>query len=74
VPIAELDGLTISYLRRGSGPPLLLMAGIPAKSSDVLAKRIPAARLEVIPAAGHLFFVEQPEATQRLLEAFLDAR
>ena len=56
--------------------PTLIVTGdgdrvIPGASSDVLHARIPGARLEVVAGAGHLFFVEQPEPTARLLEEFL---
>jgi 3-oxoadipate enol-lactonase len=56
--------------------PTLIVTGdddrvIPAASSDVLHERIPRSRLEVVPGAGHLFFLEQPEASVRLLEDFL---
>jgi pimeloyl-ACP methyl ester carboxylesterase len=46
---------------------------IPGASSEVLAERIPNARLEVIGGAGHLFFLEQPETTLRALDDFLAA-
>ena len=36
MPVAELDGLRLRYLRAGSGPPLLLVAGIPAVATDWL--------------------------------------
>ena len=44
---------------------------IPAASSELLRERIPGARLEVIPGAGHLFFIEKPDETLALLEDFL---
>jgi pimeloyl-ACP methyl ester carboxylesterase len=44
---------------------------IPASNSRVLAERIPSASLHVIEGAGHLFLLEQPEETQRVLEALL---
>jgi pimeloyl-ACP methyl ester carboxylesterase len=44
---------------------------IPGASSDVLHERIPGSRLEVVAEAGHLFFLEQPEPSARLLEDFL---
>ena len=58
--------------------PTLVITGdddrvIPAPSSDVLAERIPNARLAVIPGTGHLFFLEKPEETERHLDAFLAA-
>jgi pimeloyl-ACP methyl ester carboxylesterase len=44
---------------------------IPGASSEVLHERIPGSRLEVLASAGHLFFVERPDETVRLLESFL---
>ena len=56
--------------------PTLILTGdddqvVPAASSDVLHERIPGSRLEVIPGAGHLFFLEQPERTRALVEGHL---
>jgi 3-oxoadipate enol-lactonase len=56
--------------------PTLILTGdddrvIPGESSEVLAQRIPGARLEVIAGTGHLFFIEAPEATLGLIEGFL---
>jgi pimeloyl-ACP methyl ester carboxylesterase len=56
--------------------PTLVLTGyddrvIPAASSELLRERIPGARLEVIPGAGHLFFIEKPTETLALLEDFL---
>jgi pimeloyl-ACP methyl ester carboxylesterase len=56
--------------------PTLILTGdddqvIPGESSDVLHERIPGSRLEVINGTGHLFFIEQPDATLLLLESFL---
>lgn len=43
----------------------------PPADSEALAKAIPGARLEVIPAAGHLSNLEQPAAFTRALADFL---
>jgi 3-oxoadipate enol-lactonase len=56
--------------------PTLILTGdgdrvIPAASSEVLHERIPESRLEVVADAGHLFFLERPEESVRLLEDFL---
>jgi pimeloyl-ACP methyl ester carboxylesterase len=44
---------------------------IPGASSEVLHERIPDSRLEVIAETGHLFFLERPDETLRLLDEFL---
>ncbi len=46
-------------------------AVIPAENSKTLSDPIPGARLEVIPRAGHLFFIEQPDLTLAVIEKFL---
>ena len=56
--------------------PTLVITGdddrvIPGESSEPLAGAIPGARLETIAGAGHLFFIEQPEDTLRVLRGFL---
>ena len=56
--------------------PTLVLTGesdrvVPAASSNVLHERIPDSRLEVVGGAGHLFFLERPEESLRLLEEFL---
>ena len=56
--------------------PTLIVTGaddrvIPAASSEVLHERIPGSRLEVVAGAGHLFFLERPDESLRLLEDFL---
>ena len=47
MPIAELTGLRLHYEERGSGSPLLLIAGIPAIANDWDALTAPLAH------AGH---------------------
>lgn len=56
--------------------PTLILTGdedrvIPAASSDVLRDGIPGSELRVIEGTGHLFFVERPAESLRLLDAFL---
>jgi pimeloyl-ACP methyl ester carboxylesterase len=56
--------------------PTLILTGdddrvIPGESSRLLHVRIPGSRLEVISGAGHLFFIERPDETVRLLRNFL---
>jgi pimeloyl-ACP methyl ester carboxylesterase len=56
--------------------PTLILVGAedtltPPADSEAMAQAIPAARLEVIPAAGHLSNLEQPAAFNRALGAFL---
>lgn len=59
--------------------PTLVITGtqdrvVPPRNSRILCEAIPDARLAEIEAAGHLFFVEQPEATLALLLPFLEGR
>ena len=58
--------------------PTLIVTGdgdrvIPGASSHVLHERIPGSRLEVIPGAGHLFFLERPDESLRAIETFVPA-
>jgi pimeloyl-ACP methyl ester carboxylesterase len=46
---------------------------IPAERGRELARRIPGARLELLPAAGHLVQEDQPEELARLLAAHLSS-
>jgi pimeloyl-ACP methyl ester carboxylesterase len=43
----------------------------PVKYSEFLHNAIPGSRLEVVPSAGHLVMMEQPEAFNRILADFL---
>jgi pimeloyl-ACP methyl ester carboxylesterase len=46
-------------------------AATPPKRSRTIAELIPGARLEIVPNCGHSSTVEQPEAVNALLRAFL---
>jgi 3-oxoadipate enol-lactonase len=57
--------------------PTLVLTGAddrltPPDNSRMLAERIPGARLELLPGAGHDFTTDQPERTAALVRAFLD--
>ena len=57
--------------------PTLLLAGeadamVPPVNSRILASRIRDARLEVVPEAGHLLLMDQPERCARTIVPFLD--
>jgi 3-oxoadipate enol-lactonase len=41
------------------------------RNASLLADRIPGARVELLPGAGHLFFWEQPDAFVRIVTEFL---
>jgi pimeloyl-ACP methyl ester carboxylesterase len=45
---------------------------IPAARGAELARRIPGARLEILPTAGHLVQEDQPDELARLLRGHLD--
>ena len=56
--------------------PTLILAGtadnvVDYRNADLLAARIPGARVELLEGSGHLFFWEQPSACVRILNDFL---
>jgi 3-oxoadipate enol-lactonase len=58
--------------------PVLCIAGeedevIPPESVAILAARIPGARLERVPAAGHSVYFQRAETFNRLVDEFLGA-
>lgn len=76
---AQIDAVlahdTASRLKLIRAPTLVLTGDddqvIPAKSSELLAERIPNASLRIIEGTGHLFFAEQPEQAVEILTEFL---
>ena len=44
---------------------------VDVRNAELLAERIPGARVELVPGAGHLFFWEDPEAFLAPVRAFL---
>jgi len=58
--------------------PVLVLVGdddqiTPRDRAQAMADAIPGARLVVVPGAGHLTPMEQPETTNRVLTEFLEA-
>ena len=56
--------------------PTLVLTGtednvVDHRNADVVAARIPGARVERLPGTGHLFFWEQPDACVRIISEFL---
>jgi 3-oxoadipate enol-lactonase len=70
---ATFDRLT--KLEEIEAPTLVLHgtadAVVDCRNSELLAQRIPGARLELFPGCGHLFFWEEPERFVRLVKEFL---
>jgi pimeloyl-ACP methyl ester carboxylesterase len=64
---------------RKANVPTLILAGecdtvVPRRRTELLAALMPHACLELIPDAGHLPQLEQPEAVTKALETFLSGR
>ena len=62
--------------RREITAPTLILGGtadnvVDHRNADVLAARIPGARVELFEGAGHLFFWEEPDASVRIITEFL---
>jgi pimeloyl-ACP methyl ester carboxylesterase len=58
------------------GSPTLVVHGtkdavVDPRNADLLAERIPNARLELLPGCGHLLFWEEPERFASLIKEFL---
>jgi pimeloyl-ACP methyl ester carboxylesterase len=74
---AALAHDTYDRLDRIAAPTLILTGDqdlvIPGASSRALHERIPHAELVEVPHAGHLFFIERPDESARLVERFLAA-
>jgi pimeloyl-ACP methyl ester carboxylesterase len=57
--------------------PTLVIAGdndraIPLENSQILASRIPKAKLVIIKGAGHEFFIEDAEEANKVVLGFLE--
>jgi 3-oxoadipate enol-lactonase len=77
--LAQLQGViaweAYSRLPRISVPTLVIHGDsdrlVPPANGELLAARVPGAQCAILPRAGHLFFVDQPEATHAALTQFL---
>ena len=47
---------------------------IPLANAEILAERIPRARLRILEEAGHLYSTELPEVDEEIARFFLEAR
>lgn len=69
-------GLTFEGVEGAISAPTLVLTGtednvVDHRNADVIAARIPGARVERLPGTGHLFFWEQPDACVRIISEFL---
>ena len=69
-------GLTFAGVDAAITAPTLVLTGtednvVDPRNADVVAARIPGARVERLPGTGHLFFWEQPDACVRIISEFL---
>jgi len=74
--LAQVDDRVINHLPDIRVPTLVIVGeqDEPFRGpSDYMAAKIPGARLEVIPNAGHAANLDNPEAFNRVLLAFLDS-
>ncbi|MBV9033351.1 MAG: alpha/beta fold hydrolase [Acidobacteriaceae bacterium] len=77
--LSQLAGILLwsSYRRLPSiKAPTLVVHGeedhlLPPQNGQLVASRIPGARFELMPRAGHIFITDQPETTMRHLLGFL---
>jgi pimeloyl-ACP methyl ester carboxylesterase len=74
--LAQRDSSIIDSLPDVRVPTLVIVGDQDAPflaPCEYMAKKIPGARLEIIKDAGHSSNLDQPEAFDRVLRAFLDS-
>ena len=47
---------------------------VPVANAEILAERIPGARLRILEDAGHLYPTEEPDVDEEIARFFLEAR
>lgn len=66
---------SLPWLHRITAPTLVVSGAadplVPVPNARLLAGQIPHARLELVPDGGHLWLLEHPEASARLIDGFL---
>jgi 3-oxoadipate enol-lactonase len=75
-PAQAAAGMSFAGVDGAIEAPTLLVTGtednvVDPRNTDVLAERLPGARVERLPGTGHLFFWEQPDAVVRIVTEFL---
>jgi poly(3-hydroxyoctanoate) depolymerase len=74
---AGVGWTSLPWLHRLRAPTLVLTGGadriVPPVNGRILAARIPGARLEVVPGAGHLLLMDHPDHCAHSIGDFLDA-
>jgi len=70
-------GMTFAGVEGEITAPTLILGGtadnvVDHRNAEVLAARIPGARVELLEGAGHLFFWEQPDESVRIINEFLE--
>jgi poly(3-hydroxyalkanoate) depolymerase len=69
---------SLLWLHRLRQPTLVLHGEkdpiVPLVNSRLMARRIPGARMHVVPDAGHLFLIDDPEAPAAMVMDFLDEK
>jgi 3-oxoadipate enol-lactonase len=75
---AAIPAIDVTHRLKEIAIPCLALVGaddiaMPPSMAKILADNIPNARLEIVPDAGHLSNLEQPEAFNAALEKFHDA-
>lgn len=79
---AQLQGIfaweSYSRLHQIAAPTLVIHGGsdqlVPPGNAELIAARIPGARLVIIPQASHIFITDQPELSRQAITKFLAAQ
>ena len=74
--VAVAGWTSLPWLHRVQSPTLILAGGsdpiVPARNARILASRIPNAKVEIVPGAGHLLLMDHAEHCALSIGKFLD--